>query len=189
MRIGKGEGVVACNSNAAAKWRKARHIGHRIEALRRRPDMFQRGKIDMSFYDICGMVEEMLQIGVFARLHKPQMAFRQNQCNIARQCSQNRNAQRLEGIAQHGFMTSATDTIKHQACNEHVLAEPAEAGNQRGNGMGLFCAIDHQHYRQIEQLCQISRRTLPVQSAVEKDPSCLRRSALFRLRSFGPTGR
>ncbi len=101
----------------------------------------------MGFHPVGQGVQYFVQPLGLARLHQPEMAFRQDHARVARQRAENRQSDRLDRVAGQPAMAFRTDLVQHHARDFHARVMGGDAAQNRRRRLRLSRNIMDHHHR------------------------------------------
>ena len=101
--------------------------------------------------------------------HETEMTITPDEHLVATQTTDHRQAEWLDGLAQHQLVRVGRDPVQHHACDPHARIVIAIAAHERGDGPAHRRRVDDEQHRRVEQSRHVCRRRrLTVDGAVEE---------------------
>ncbi len=157
MRIEEGEGGVFGERDALA----GRLQGIAETARRRREGCGQRHdgvEVERSLDHVGQAVEMRHQVVVFAGLDEAEMALRQVERGIAQDGADDRQAERLDGLAAQPAVAFAAEPVEHDAGHAHIGVIGGKALGDGCRRRRLSGDVEHQQHRQVVEPREIGGR-------------------------------
>ena len=156
MLVDEGEGRVARDGDALAKWRQEGNGRHGRQGMTCSHGQ-QTVDIAAGSDGLCRAGDKALKTAMFTGLHETEMTLRQSKPIFPLQHAKNLDAAGIQRAAQHHLVFSAADLVEDDARHADIAAEIGIALHHGGDGLRQTAAIDDQDDRQAECRSEIGR--------------------------------
>jgi hypothetical protein len=92
------------------------------------------------------------------RRHEPEVALGRREALVAAQCSDDRDPERLDRLAQQLDVVVGADLVQHDAGDLDIGIEGAIAVHDRGRRARHRGRVEDEQHRRLQQLCHVRRR-------------------------------